>query len=98
MNSEYQSHCVICPPVKLSISWPLGIMVSISVKSTFTQDKSISHSVVSDSLQPHELCPIRQSPLPMGFSRQVLAWVTIPSSRAPSRGAEPGSPTLRAGS
>ena len=73
-------------------------MVSISVKSTFTQDKSVSHSVMSDSLQPHELYPIHQSPLPMGFSRQVLAWVTIPSSRGSSRGIEPGSPTLQADS
>ena len=54
-------------------------------------------SVVSDSVTPWTVA--RQAPLSMGFSKQTLEWVVMPSSRdllAP--GVEPASPLLQADS
>ena len=54
-------------------------------------------SVVSDSVTPWTVA--RQGPLSMGFSKQTLEWVVMPSSRdllAP--GVEPASPLLQADS
>ena len=59
-----------------------------------------SHSVVSDSLQPHGLyvaCQAPQAPLPMEFSRQECwSGLPLPSPRAlTDLGIKPGSPALR---
>ena len=36
----------------------------------FLESESVTHSVVSDSVQPHGLYVAHQAPLPTGFSRQ----------------------------
>ena len=59
----------------------------------------LSHSVVSSSLQPHELQPARLL-CPWGFSRQVY-WSGFPCPPAgdlPNPGAEPKSPAVKADS
>ena len=58
----------------------------------------LSHSVVSDSLRPHELA--HQAPLSMGFSRQEY-WSGLPCPPPrdpPNPGIELRSPTLQADS
>ena len=58
----------------------------------------VTHSVVSNSLQSHELKP--QAPLSMDFSRQEY-WSGLPCTSPgdlPDPGTEPGSPTLKADS
>ena len=46
----------------------------------FQKERTWSHSVVSDSLRPHELHAAYQSPLSMGFSRQEYwSGLTFPS-------------------
>ena len=57
--------------------------------------RSVSRSVVSDSLQPHGA---HQAPLSMGFSRQEY-WSGLPfpsPGYLPNPGIEPGSPALQA--
>ena len=56
---------------------------------------AVSHSVVSDSLQPHGLVA-QQAPLFMGFSRQEY-WSGLPfpyPGDLPNPGIEPQSPAL----
>ena len=59
---------------------------------------SVSHSVMSDSLQPHGL--VCQAPLFMGILQaRILEWVAISSSEGlPDPGIEPRSPALQADS
>ena len=67
---------------------------------------SVSHSVMSNTFQPHELDPMNstswahQSPLSMGFSRQEY-WSRLPFPSPgclPKPGMEPGSPASQADS
>ena len=56
----------------------------------------LSHSVMSDSLQPHRT----KAPLSMGFSRQEC-WNGLPfpsPGNLPDPGIEPGSPAMQADS
>ena len=59
-----------------------------------------SHSVVSDSLQPHGLHGARQAPLSMEILQErILEWVAIPFPRdLPDAGIKPGCPALQADS
>ena len=60
----------------------------------------VSHSVRSDSLQPHGLYIAHQVPLSMEFSRQEY-WSGLPfpsPEDLPNLGVKPGSPTLQADS
>jgi len=68
--------------------------VCFSLKRTFPKMKSVSYSVVSDSLPP---C---QAPQSMGFSRQEY-WSGLPCpppGDRPDPGIEPMSPALQADS
>ena len=58
--------------------------------------ESVSHSVVSDSVQAHVLQP-RQAPLSMGFPRQEYhgGLPFLSPSDLPDPGIEHGSPTLQ---
>ena len=59
---------------------------------------SVSHSVVSDSLQPHGLDSPPHSSV-MEFSRhKYWSGQPLPSGDLPSSGIEPGSPALQADS
>ena len=60
------------------------------------KSKSVSHSVMSDSLWPHGLWPA-QAPLSIEFLQaRILEWVVIPFSRESSwPRTEPGSPALQ---
>ena len=59
---------------------------------------SISHSVMSDSLQPHGLQPSGSSVYGI-LQATILEWVAIPFYRdLPNPGIEPGFPTLQADS
>ena len=50
----------------------------------------LSHSVMSDSLQPHGLYPSIQGCLSMGILQaRVLEWVAMPSSRGSSQPWDP---------
>ena len=63
------------------------------------KSRSVSHSVVSNFLQPHGLQP-PQAPLSKGFLRQEY-WSGLPFSPPgdlPNPGIEPGSPILQADS
>ena len=55
----------------------------------------LSCSVISNSLQPHELA--HQAPLSLGiFQVRILEWVAMPPSRdLPNPGMEPRSPALQ---
>ena len=67
------------------VTSPLYALVSGSIKS-----QSVSHSVISDSLQPHP-------PLFMGFSRQEY-WSGLsftPPGALPDPEIKPGSPILQ---
>ena len=56
----------------------------------------VSHSVVSNSLQSHELQPTRVHGI---LKARILDWVPCPSpGDLPNPGIEPGSPTLQADS
>ena len=58
---------------------------------------SISHSVVSDSLQPHGLQPSGSSVCGI-LQATILEWVAIPFYRdLPNPGIEPASPALAGG-
>ena len=60
----------------------------------------LSHSVMSDSLQPNGLYVVHQAPLSMGFSRQEH-WSGLPfpsPGNLPDPGIEPRSPALQADS
>ena len=56
----------------------------------------LSHSVVSNSLQPHGLYP-RQAPLSMGILQaRILEWVSSPPpGDLPDPGIKPRSPSLQ---
>ena len=62
------------------------------------ESESVSHSVVSNSAQPHELHAACQGPLSMGFSRQEYwSGLSFPSpGDLPNSGTEPRSPKLQA--
>ena len=64
------------------------------------ESESVSHSVVSDSLQPRGLYVAWQTPLPMGFSRQEYSsGLPFPSpGDLPDPRIEPRSPALLADS
>ena len=73
-------------------SYPLSLQVVVRVISvtslhTFTNlSESVTHSVVSISLQPLGLYAACQVPLSMEFSRQEhLEWVAVPFSRVSSQ-------------
>ena len=70
--------------------WKNKVMFSFNVKS-----KSISHSVMSDSVTPWTLA--HQAPLPVGFSRpESWSGLLFPSpGDLPNTGLEPGSPALQ---
>ena len=60
----------------------------------------LSHSVLSDSLQPID-CSLPGSPVHGILQARILEWVAIPffpTQDLPNPGTEPGSPTLQAGS
>ena len=60
---------------------------------------SVSRSVVSDSLQSHELPPARLLGPWDSLGKNTLEWVAIPSpGDLPDPEIEPGSPTFQAGS
>ena len=51
------------------------------------KSEGVSHSVVSNSLQPQELYIAHQTPLSMDFSRlRILEWVAISFSKGSSQG------------
>ena len=58
----------------------------------------VSHTIVSDSLQPHGLYVAHQAPLSMEFFRQeyLCGLPFPPPGDLPNPGTEPGSPALQA--
>ena len=80
-----RSHCILCCSTSLSIQ---AAML-----------RCASHSVTSDSLQPHGLYSARLLCPWEILQARILEWVAMPSSRGSSQpGIEPWSPTLQAGS
>ena len=79
----------------------LGIVCGVSARSkiikTWRGMICVSHSVVSDSLQPRDYSPPGSS---VHYKQaRILEWVVIPFSRGSSKpGIEPGSPALQADS
>ena len=73
----------------------MGIILCFCLSSP-CESESFSHSVVSDSLQPHGL----QDPLSMGISQaRILQWVAILFSRGSFQTLDQtGSPALQADS
>ena len=63
-----------------------------------SESKSISHSVMSNSLWPHGLSPTHQAPLSHGISQAwILSGLLCPSPGGlPDPGIEPRSPSLQA--
>ena len=74
----------------------LSCSASLSIQAAMLR---CSHSVTSDSLQPHGLQPSRL-PCPWEILQaRILEWVARPSSRGSSQPEiEPWSPTIQAGS
>ena len=48
-------------------------------------NQSESHSLVSDSLRPHELCSLPGSSVHGILQARILEWVTVPFSRGYSQ-------------
>ena len=77
-----------------------GIKIAERTASIWGKSESVSHSIMSDSLQPSGLYVARQVPLSIGFSRQEY-WSGLPfpsPGDLPNPGIKPGSPALQANS
>ena len=82
-----QLYLAACDPVDYS---PLGFSVHGILQARILESESESHSVLSDSLRPHELYSPGNSP---GL---ILEWVAFPSpGYPPNPGIEPRSPALQ---
>ena len=79
--------------------WKIGgIEIAERRAIIWGKSESVSHSVMSDSLQPCGLYVARQAPLSIGFSRQEY-WSGLPfpsPGDLPNPGIKPRSPSLQA--
>ena len=82
--------------------WSLAyffLSLRLSFLTCKMESESVSHSVLSDSLQPHGLYSSPGSSVHGILQARILEWVAIPISRdLPNPRIEPGSPALQADS